>query len=96
MKHCSHCGQLLPELRAGRRLPPLKARLFDLVKRAGAAGIATNDLYSALYPDASNRISAVKVHVAQINTKLTGTGVRISGAGGRYRLITPTARVAAA
>jgi hypothetical protein len=95
MKHCcSRCGQVLPEVRFGVRLPPLKARLFDLVERAGAYGIATDNLYSALYPDASHRMSAVKVHVAQINTKLAGTGVRISGAGGHYRLIKPTARAA--
>ena len=36
---CQRCGQRLPEIRLGVRLTPLKARIFDLIRRAGPDGI---------------------------------------------------------
>ena len=96
MKCCPHCGQPLPELRAGRRLPPLKARLYDVVQRAGPDGIPSDGLGLVLYgAECRKTQNRIKAHVAQINTILAGTGVRVSAASGRYRLIKPTARAAA-
>jgi hypothetical protein len=95
MKRCPHCNQPLPEIRAGVRLPPLKARLYDLIARAGPDGITSDDLFFALY-DGTRMRTVVKVHVNQINHAMAGTGVRISGAGGRYRLITPITPTASA
>ena len=43
-KLCSHCHQPLPELRAGVRLSPLKAHIFDVVKRADSNGITIEDI----------------------------------------------------
>ena len=38
-KHCPLCHQPYPEVRLGVCLPPLKARIFDAISRAGADGI---------------------------------------------------------
>lgn len=32
---CPHCKQEMREERAGVRLPPLKAHIFDVIRRAG-------------------------------------------------------------
>ena len=44
MKLCPHCRQPLPEWRAGVRLSPLKAHIFDVIKRADSNGITIEDI----------------------------------------------------
>lgn len=101
MRRCPCCGQALPELRLGVRLPPLKLRIYDLIRRAGRDGIRADDLRAIVY-DANvprgNGIreqrssDTIRSHINQINDLLSayGTGFRISA--GRdprsyYRLI---------
>jgi len=77
-------------LRLGVPLSPLKARLFDVVARAGATGIAGDDLFAiALGDRRASRMSGLKAHVWQINAALAATGYRIAGRGGFFRLIGP-------
>ena len=77
-KLCSHCHQPLPELRAGVRLSPLKAHIFDVVKRADSNGITIEDINAICF---DGRTSAVNVrnHIHQINDALAGTDFEIRG-----------------
>jgi hypothetical protein len=79
---CSCCGQPLPELCAGVRLPKLKTRIFNLVKRGGEDGIDRRDLCEILYGEASvAHLQTLKAHLYQINEELTleDAGCQISG-----------------
>src|SRR5262245_42446218 len=84
---CHSCGQALPEMRLGTRMTPLKARLFDLIKRGGIDGISSEDLYSLLYPDGGASRETLKAHVWQINEMIADEGYRIDGRGSSYRLV---------
>lgn len=84
---CPCCKRPLPEMRLGVRISPLKARIFDAVKRAGTTRISGADLIAALGLDMTPR--TLKVHVNQINNAIEDTGKRISGRGG-YRLTSQT------
>lgn len=79
---CSHCGQPLPVKRLGVRLTPFKARIFDIVKRAGPDGIMASDLYDMLYTDGESRHS-LRSHIWQINTMIYDEGYRIEGVGSK-------------
>jgi hypothetical protein len=97
---CPHCRQPLPEVRLGVRLPPLKARIFDLIMRGGEDGILASDLLNIAYVDqpATGR-KVLSSHVFQINEAIEDTGYRIVGRSGRvgiYRLINKRQRRAAA
>lgn len=82
---CPHCGQEMPW--NGVSFPPLKARIFAAVKRAGPDGIAWEELYALIYgewrPGGRERL---KSHTSQINELLEDSGLRISGRGGAYVL----------
>jgi hypothetical protein len=69
VRRCPYCDQELPEIRLGVRLPPLKARLFDLVQRGGGDGITGSDLFDILYPDGNASRETLKAHVFQINER---------------------------
>jgi hypothetical protein len=93
---CHYCGQTLPTLRLNRRLTELKARIFDLIQRGGEDGILARDLRDILDMSANT----LKAHVQQINTTVLGSGYRIYGRGGIYRLrrarsAPPTSRLVA-
>ena len=77
-KLCAHCQQPMPELRAGVRLSPLKARIFDVVKRADKNGITIADVNGICF---DGRASAVNIrnHIRQINDALAGTDLEIRG-----------------
>jgi hypothetical protein len=64
-----------------------KARLFDLIQRAGIDGIPSDDLFSLLYPGGGGSRQTLKAHVWQINEMITDEGYRIDGRGSSYRLI---------
>lgn len=86
MKYCSECGQPLPPYRLGVRLTPLKAAIFDAVKRRGESGdrIHAKELLHLLREKSS--VQGIKSHVWQINELLEDTAWRIDGHGG-YRLV---------
>jgi hypothetical protein len=74
---------VIPETRLGVRLPPLKARLFDLVMRAGPDGIDRHELFNIAFDDDAHarrhRYSTLKSHILQINELIGDTGFRIEG-----------------
>jgi hypothetical protein len=72
---CPHCRQIIGHERCGVRLTPLKAELFDIIKRAGDIGVTSVELiHSALYRD-RRTVShlTVKSHIWQINELLEET-----------------------
>jgi hypothetical protein len=85
---CSQCGQILPNIRFGARLGPIATRIFDAVQRAGADGIACDDLFDLIYGGTGRKRSALKGYVRQINDKLTDAiaPVRIRSASEQYRI----------
>lgn len=87
VRHCHYCRQPLPEVRVGTRLTPLKARIFDLVQRAGPDGIDGRDLFDLVYGDGERpEMNALKSHVNQINESIEDSGYVIRGRG-TYRLV---------
>jgi hypothetical protein len=58
-----------------------KARLFDLIQRAGMDGIPSDDLFSLLYPGGGGSRQTLKAHVWQINEMIADEGHRIDGRG---------------
>jgi hypothetical protein len=66
---CPYCHAVE---RLGVRLTPLKATIFDRIKRAGDFGVSSTELVGELY---DNRVAAntIKAHVWQINQLLTET-----------------------
>jgi hypothetical protein len=78
------CGQPLPETWLGVRLTPLKARIFDLIRRGGDDGINRRDLFDIVFgnDDAHSRkrsYRTLKAHIAQINELIDDTGFHIEG-----------------
>jgi hypothetical protein len=86
MNICPACGAVRPEIRLGVRLPPLKARLFDLVKRAGTGGISTADLRLA-FDDNRRSSVTIKSHIWQTNELLEDAGYRIQSIDRAYVLV---------
>lgn len=92
---CLHCGQPLPFMRLGVRLNPIKARIFDAVKRGGRDGIEASALFETIYAGRNVQRSTLKSQIWQLNDVLADTGVRIRGERGgnqrfavnRYRMI---------
>jgi hypothetical protein len=66
---CPVCHQPIRELRVGVRLPPIKARLFDLIKAAGSIGVSAQELHSDLYRGYGRPRSKhnIRNHIWQIN-----------------------------
>jgi hypothetical protein len=52
-----------------------KARLFDLIRRAGIDGIPSDDLYPLVCPGGGSR-QTLKAHVWQINEMIADEGYR--------------------
>lgn len=76
MKCCPCCGQPLPEKRLGVRMTPLKACIFDLVKRAGERGIFTAELQARVFTNGQSP-ETLKAHIWQINDAIADEGYRI-------------------
>jgi hypothetical protein len=70
--------------RLGIPLTPLKARIFDAIRRAGPNGIGGDAIIHELGLPVSP--TTLKAHVWQINTRLAENGYKIVGYGG-YRLL---------
>lgn len=82
-ERCMSCGRLIV---AGRPLTPLKARIFEAIRRGGRDGIDVADLYDLLAGDRWRSKYILKAHVWQINQMLAGTGTRIGRFGNTYRV----------
>lgn len=80
---CPRCGQPLPILRYGVRLTPLKARIFDLIARAGPDGICAHELFNMTMRDRGVGRVAMRSHISQINNAMEETAIMIRGQGGR-------------
>ena len=93
---CPHCGQRMAYVRAGARLPPLKARIFDAIKRAGAAGISGPDVIESLGLEVGE--NGIRAHVWQINQILIrfGASGRIVSRGRAYKIIEEKSKTALA
>ena len=61
-------------------MTPLKARIFDVVNRAGTSGILHEELTAII----GLRKGCIKAHVHQINEIIKHSGYRISGQGGNW------------
>ena len=86
---CPTCGRPF-ETRAGVRLPPLKAHIFDLIKATGDHGITSNDLRAVIYDGVKQprRLDTVRNHILQINELLENTECRIVTHDRRHWIVT--------
>ena len=95
LSSCPHCGQRMPELRLGVRLFPMTARVFDVIRRAGADGISGREAFNVAYQGMRKpKYMTFKAHVAHIRDALAGTDYTIRTNGGSasgrhpvYRLV---------
>ena len=79
MSVCPHCLQPVGEVRHGVILPPLKARIFDHIKRF--RGQSSADIALAIFErNDQPAVRNVRVHICQINEMFAHTDIRISGA----------------
>lgn len=76
MTCCSKCGQRLPIKRHGIALPPIKLRIFDLIK--ARPGITVAELSSIVY-DTSAKGEIIRVHIAQMRELFMDEPVTIRG-----------------
>ena len=71
---CPCCGQTLVGMRAGVRMTPLKATIFDLIKAAGEIGVSSQEILDQAFRDRNVAgADIVKGHVFQINGLLEAT-----------------------
>lgn len=84
---CPHCGQRMMYMRAGARLPPKKARIFDAIARSGQDGISGADVIESLRLEVGE--NGIRAHVWQINEILQqyGSDTRILQRSKMYRMI---------
>ena len=74
---CPQCQQPLPSQKCGGiYLPPLKARIFNLINLH--PGIVIEALAWRIYRD-KHKTGLIRQHVYQINSLLAGTRVQIRG-----------------
>jgi hypothetical protein len=97
-RRCPHCDQVLPEIRLGVALPPIKCRIFDIVSRAGRDGIDSEALFSVVYNNNMPSGKGIREtrsrktlhnHIGQLNGRLedADAGYRIVHSSGAYRLL---------
>jgi hypothetical protein len=80
-EQCPHCHQPINKVRLGVPLTPLKAAIFDAIRRAGPDGIDTDILFWLVFGERERPVSrqTLKSHVWQINDAIADTGFRIKG-----------------
>jgi len=85
-KICQQCGQ--PIAPTGLRLPPIKKRILDTVKRR--PGISAEELRSVVWAGDPNGgpedRKVLHVHVSQLNQLLAPLGIIVRSQGGGYRI----------
>jgi hypothetical protein len=74
---CPLCRQPVGEVRAGVRLPMLKAQIFDTIHAAGEMGITAREIMHAVYGDQKRVLTTIRMHIAQINDILEETDTKI-------------------
>ena len=84
---CSQCGQVIAP--KGLRLPPIKARIFEVVKRR--PGITAQQLRDWVWADDTDGgpltdTKCLHVHVAQLNALLRPFGIAVRSQGGGYQI----------
>jgi hypothetical protein len=84
---CKCCGHPIVADEIGIVLTPLQRRIFNIVKRAGAAGISGRDIMDEVYantqdggPESTNIIAVV---VNQMNRRLAQFSIKIQGRRGQ-------------
>lgn len=86
---CESCGQPVLMRSESPPLPPIKQRIFDVVKRR--PGINAEELRCFVWDDPSggpeNR-KVLHVHVAQLNQLLAPLGIMVRSQGGGYQIRT--------
>jgi hypothetical protein len=76
---CPTCHQPIAEARAGVRLPVLKKRIFDAIRRAGSGGILLDDINAIVFDGLANPVT-IRNHIRQINEALASeANFRIDG-----------------
>jgi hypothetical protein len=89
-QRCPHCGKELGDTaRIGVHLSVLKAKIYDLVKRAGREGIDRDLLFDLVMRIRGVKRNTLKTHISQINDLLAGTDYQIRCGKGNlnYRLM---------
>lgn len=85
---CDACGRMMKshiEV-GGVRLPPIKARIFQLVR--DRPNISSREICDEIYETVTERtIGLVRVHVTQMRDMLIGTGVTVRGMPGSGYLV---------
>ncbi len=83
---CKCCGHPIIDDGVGVVLTPLQRRIFNIVRRAGKAGIAGKDVMTEVYaadpgggPDSTNIIAVV---ASQMNQRLAQFSIKIQGRRG--------------
>lgn len=86
MSVCATCGQEIAERRLDVVMSALKARIFDIIKRAGPDGIDNNELFEMTLRDRNVQRATLRVHVFQINDLLFETDyiIKCHPARGKY------------
>jgi hypothetical protein len=64
---CQGCGK---QMRLGLHMPPVKARIIDLIKAAGEIGITQPELTQSIYGDVKRSPKTMLGHLLQINERL--------------------------
>ncbi len=89
-KICECCGHPLPDRHARLGLTRGQLRIFQIVEKAGTAGITRHDLMDKVYandinggPDSQNVLNVQKT---KMNLRLLKHGLRIASTGGHYTL----------
>lgn len=90
---CKCCGHPLPPDEIGKALTPLQYRIFNVIKRAGPAGIAARDIMDIVYADdptgGPEYLNIIPVVVHQMRGRLAKLDLAIRcrrGPGATYKL----------
>jgi hypothetical protein len=73
-------------MRLGVRMPPLKARILDVIKASGDIGASRDELLDDVYADRRRTAPVtIKAHINQLNDLLEETPFVIRADGRRHR-----------
>ena len=67
-----------PETREGVRLTPLKARIFDVIWRAGVDGVMVDDINAIVFHGQAKPVT-IRNHIRQINESLAEVDLKLDG-----------------
>ena len=83
MTVCPTCQQQMPEIRLVVRMPPIKARMFDLIMISGDEGGPAYQLNREIW-DGKALMNNIRSHVKQLNDMLEDTGYKIMATNPRF------------